>query len=679
VTNRPDEEPSWKAAIIEHQIAIMGWEEHTKFGRMFIEEIQQGDIVLVAQGANRQKRLFLAGRVASEAFQRHLPNTSRSALQRQLVSCIGKEELYAMALDFNGSAYGDTNQIPALYRLKPSENEKDKAIAEQLELGINGKREVEPKENVERMKNITDLLKYKKQIILQGPPGTGKTKLAKEIANELIGIEQQTNRSHSTIDKAAIQHLLKAVSSIKTKSGKKLIIVDVKDAVVDVKTDDSQVWSPSYNKIIGSYNGKLFNDPSRTGGFTPYEDAIAKHLFENHGTMKMKAAGGQLKLIQFHPSYSYEDFVRGIVAKPNDEGDGILYEAENKLLARFAEEAVDNNKSSQISSEEASKVIQTKSKFESFIQYVQDFIAESPDQKFPLTNDVYLFSSDTTRFKYKGDNWIAHSKGLNMKYSELQKIIDAGVTERSQIKSLIGLEELTKQHATYFFNTVKKFSDFLQANPITTGAITTKEMTSLKNYVLIIDEINRANLSSVLGELIYALEYRGENVESMYEVDGSNALLLPPNLYIIGTMNTADRSVGHIDYAIRRRFAFVDVLPENLTTNDEIVFHQQLFRAVSELFVANLHDYLTDSTTLLKHSKYLSQEFLPKDVWLGHSYFLQKKVRDSADNVTLVPTSMAIRVRYEIIPLLEEYIKDGVLIDSEDLRGIIKDLETAIG
>jgi 5-methylcytosine-specific restriction protein B len=79
------------------------------------------------------------------------------------------------------------------------------------------------------------------------------------------------------------------------------------------------------------------------------------------------------------------------------------------------------------------------------------------------------------------------------------------------------------------------------------------------SFVLIIDEINRANLSSVLGELIYALEYRGEVVESMYEYEESREIVLPENLYIIGTMNTADRSVGHIDYAIRRRFAFVDV------------------------------------------------------------------------------------------------------------------------
>src|SRR5690606_7974702 len=108
------------------------------------------------------------------------------------------------------------------------------------------------------------------------------------------------------------------------------------------------------------------------------------------------------------------------------------------------------------------------------------------------------------------------------------------------------------------------------------------------NYVLIIDEINRANLSSVLGELIYALEYRyyfnntiddqlEATVKSIYGVsyeekgtEPSYDLILPENLYIIGTMNTADRSVGHIDYAVRRRFAFVNVLPKNLSYDPKI-------------------------------------------------------------------------------------------------------------
>ena len=176
-------------------------------------------------------------------------------------------------------------------------------------------------------------------------------------------------------------------------------------------------------------------------------------------------------------------------------------------------------------------------------------------------------------------------------------------------------------------------------------------------YVLIIDEINRANLSSVLGELIYALEYRGEAVQSMYVIEGENNLILPPNLYIIGTMNTADRSVGHIDYAIRRRFAFVNVLPKELEKD----FDRNLFKAVSKLFIDNYDEYINNPDIELKRAKTLSPEFRPEDVWLGHSYFITKN------------TPIDIRWEYEIKPILLEYVKDGILI-GEGIEATINNL-----
>ena len=131
------------------------------------------------------------------------------------------------------------------------------------------------------------------------------------------------------------------------------------------------------------------------------------------------------------------------------------------------------------------------------------------------------------------------------------------------------------------WTTCKKALKYLEENNLTIENAETINIPQ-KDYILVIDEINRANLSSVLGELIYALEYRGEAVESMYEVEGSNKIILPPNLYIIGTMNTADRSVSQIDYAIRRRFAFVDVLPKVLEeTDEETKFDEVLFNKVA--------------------------------------------------------------------------------------------------
>lgn len=182
---------------------------------------------------------------------------------------------------------------------------------------------------------------------------------------------------------------------------------------------------------------------------------------------------------------------------------------------------------------------------------------------------------------------------------------------------------------------------------------------SSKPYILIIDEINRANLSSVLGELIYALEYRNEPFKSMYpNKDGIYEITIPHNLYIIGTMNTADRSVSHLDYALRRRFAFYDLLPQNFEQDD---FQSNEFQKVSQLFVKEIKSSADD----LEASEHLSLEFQdrPQDIWLGHSYFFKQENID-----------FSLRLRFEIVPILHEYLKDGILNNTEEVKQIIKDL-----
>nr|WP_314752245.1 AAA family ATPase [uncultured Capnocytophaga sp.] len=330
----------------------------------------------------------------------------------------------------------------------------------------------------------------------------------------------------------------------------------------------------------------------------------------------------QFKLIQFHPSYSYEDFVRGIVAKPNEEGSGIVYTAENKILGAFAKEAFNNWHKAQ----QSTQTLKEEEVFEAFIEHIKEELAQSEDYKYPLTEAVYLFDADDKRFKYKGDNWEVHSNGLNMNYAEIKRIIESGVRDRQGVTKLTTIGGQARQHASYFLRIVEKYYEFRENYKPTVDKI------PLKNYVLVIDEINRANLSAVLGELIYALEYRGEAVQSMYAIEGENNLILPPNLYIIGTMNTADRSVGHIDYAIRRRFAFVNVLPKDLTNELGDQFESELFAKVTNLFNTNL-----------------SPEFKKEEVQLGHSYFITKN------------TPIDFRWEYEIKPILLEYVKDGIL------------------
>ena len=386
------------------------------------------------------------------------------------------------------------------------------------------------------------ILEYKKQIILQGPPGTGKTREAKLIAKEIINnnlIDSQTIHTKK-LTKDLIKNSLKVGEKIKGKSNIEFEILKLDKNVVLIKSETSKPWKPSYNKIINSFENRLWEQKGRTGGYKAYEDAIAKYFYDNKSILikeveeTINKKEDFIKILQFHPSYTFEDFVRGIVAKPNEDAEGILYEAENKILAKLSEDA---------------------------------------------QNDIE------------------------------------------------------------------------------------------NNYVLIIDEINRANLSSVLGELIYALEYRGEEVESMYEVDGSQKLILPSNLYIIGTMNTADRSVGHIDYAIRRRFAFVEVLPEKLEDNDEIFFNTSDFIDVAKLFIKVGEDQVLDFEKA-ENSDFLSDDFSAKDVALGHSYFIAEKKKISEDNKQ---EYFNMKMKYEVIPILNEYLKDGVFNEKATVK--IKEIE----
>ncbi len=169
-----------------------------------------------------------------------------------------------------------------------------------------------------------------------------------------------------------------------------------------------------------------------------------------------------------------------------------------------------------------------------------------------------------------------------------------------------------------------------------------------EDYVLIIDEINRANMSAVLGELIYALEYRDEEIKTPYKVKGDQGLTIPENLYIIGTMNTADRTIGQIDYAVRRRFAFVPCLPEESAIEDKIAL--DYFARVEEIF---------------NNNNYISPDFDKDDVRIGHSYFM------ASDNESA--PKIIYKIIYQVIPILWEYVKDGVL--TKAATGAIKEID----
>jgi GTPase subunit of restriction endonuclease len=169
-------------------------------------------------------------------------------------------------------------------------------------------------------------------------------------------------------------------------------------------------------------------------------------------------------------------------------------------------------------------------------------------------------------------------------------------------------------------------------------------------FFLVIDEINRANLATVFGELIYGLEYRGSGVATPYRIENSDKIMLPNRLYIIGTMNTADKSIGGIDYAIRRRFLFFSLLPDR-----DVILEYGLGKELSEeeknrqLDVNEKAAGLFDQVEKLFAPDNLNGEYYKDDVQIGHTYFLVSSEEQ-----------LYYRFKYQILPILREYHKDGM-------------------
>lgn len=263
--------------------------------------------------------------------------------------------------------------------------------------------------------------------------------------------------------------------------------------------------------------------------------------------------------------------------------------------------------------------------------------------------------------------------------SRLQAIIDdlpanernvQGISVEVQRRGLAGLWDIVQFHPGYDYT---DFVRALVAQPHGEGVTFVPQHRILSlisavgaeldrrgydiELVLILDEINRGDIPNIFGELLYGLEYRGQAVATPYAVDGDGSLTIPANLRVLGTMNTADRSIAVIDYALRRRFVFLDVASTDAPIKT-FAFDDELTRR------AALYLHATTAATL---------SGAPAGLQVGPSYFLAR-----ADGSDSSLTVLAARYVYEVLPLLTEYEMEGEL-DPTAVTGLRQSLDLSTG
>lgn len=332
---------------------------------------------------------------------------------------------------------------------------------------------------------------------------------------------------------------------------------------------------------------------------------------------------GRIGFCTFHQSMDYEDFVEGIKPIKPDEGE-LYYKVEDGIFKTMCANAEKGN---------ATRTDNFKESWDKLVNYLDenDFLSVdllSGKGSFDVELNEYGTGLANRTYEdgiFEKDKWI-QGKSKFFNYDQLYNIY----------RGLPGTP--AGGHDNYRKAIVAKMKkDFFLADYSETTSASTSQ-----NYVLIIDEINRGNVSKFFGELITLLEadkrIGGDHPIKVTLPYSKESFGVPSNLYIIGTMNTTDRSVGNIDYAVRRRFAFV-----TLESKEEVI--EEHYRNDESLKNKALELFNSVKAFLIKHKFDMDIA----DLMVGHSYFLAKNEEE-----------LGLKWKYEIIPLLHEYYKDGI-------------------
>lgn len=326
----------------------------------------------------------------------------------------------------------------------------------------------------------------------------------------------------------------------------------------------------------------------------------------------------QIFFTTFHQSLDYEDFVEGL--KPHVQTDktgqsiGVTYEPEDGIFKRACEA---------VQTDESKDIVEC---IDDYLQTIKGFSNKKEIPTITGNSSLYVWWNEgNTTISVRSVKSVSKRKEdyssspLNIEKVKLQ------ATGK-------GSENNWPQYAQAFIEAVKD----------------TYKVKANKPVVLILDEINRGNISKIFGELITLLE-ADKREDSSHPISvtlpySKLPFSVPSNLYIIGTMNTTDRSTGSLDYALRRRFAFVTLKSnvEVIEKHYDGIRNQELKSVAVALF--------NDIKAFIENPQHLSSELDIDDLMVGHSFFMAAE-----------ESELFYKMKYEVIPLVNEYINDGIL------------------
>lgn len=368
-----------------------------------------------------------------------------------------------------------------------------------------------------------------------------------------------------------------------------------------------------YSKLLLESKNIIFRGAPGTGK-SYLSKSIAADIISNGYTDRYSDLTDeqrqQVEFVQFHPSYDYSDFVEGLRPKMNDDG-SIGFELQDGIFKKFVDRARKNFEDSQKSMELREQEVSAKAVMENFfanIAFGEDKFKTIKGSEFTITNvnEKYIYIS------IPGNDSV---NKLSLNIDEVQKMLESGTSfeKVSDVTNFFG-KQFATQGYSYDFALYKAIKE--TDNSFTKASIEPEE---LKKYIFIIDEINRGEISKILGELFFSIDpsYRGKEgmVATQYSSMHTNPdekFYIPENVYIIGTMNDIDRSVDTFDFAMRRRFRFIEVKAEDTQEMLESLENEELKNEA----VKRMDDL---------NAAILKVEDLNENYQIGASYFLKLK------------------------------------------------------